>query len=172
MVFDLFFAYWPFYLILSLIIFILILYFTWQGALFKKMTDEDFSLMLSMLSGKKRGRVVDIGSGDGRIVIAFVKQGYDAHGYEIDPRLVRRSRKWIRKERVVGKATIYSKSFWSQDFSSYNIVTVYGIHHIMGRIEKKLRRELSKGSIVLSNYYTFPNWKVEMSVGRVKRYVV
>lgn len=104
-------------------------------------------------------KAVDLGSGDGRIVIAFAKAGAIAYGYEINPILVWLSKRKIKKEGLQDKAFIYQKSFWDANFSLFDIVSIYGIDYIMSDLEKKLHQELKPGSKVLANAFTFPRWK-------------
>jgi hypothetical protein len=103
---------------------------------------------------------LDIGSGDGRIVMAFARAGIRAHGVEINPLLVWWSRTQIRNAGLAHLATIQTGDFWSMDFSPYTIVTLFGAPHLMNRLETKLRRELSAGSRVLSLHFVFPRWNV------------
>lgn len=112
------------------------------------------------LAGIKPGqKAADLGSGDGRIVIAFAKAGAVAYGYEINPFLVWWSKRKIKAEGLEGKAFIYQKSFWEADFSSFDAVSIYGIDYIMSDLEKKLQKELRAGSRVLANSFTFPSWQ-------------
>ena len=112
------------------------------------------------ISGVKPGdTAVDLGSGDGRLVIAFAKAGAQAHGYEVNPILVWLCKYKIKKAGLSGKAFVHQKSFWRIDFSQFNIVTVFGINYMMKRLEAKLKKELKPGARVVSNYFIFPTWQ-------------
>lgn len=108
--------------------------------------------------------VADLGSGDGRIVMAFAQQGIQAYGYELDEKLVEASRaniqQLVTEQKIKEKnAVIYQKDFWLEELSQYSIITVYPMPDIMEALEKKLRDEILPGSRVLLNYYPFLNWK-------------
>ena len=103
-------------------------------------------------------KAADIGSGDGRIVIALARAGAVAHGYEINPLLVWWSRVKIRRAGLDGRAYIHRKNLWHTDFSSFDAVTVFGVFHIMRRLETKLRRELKPGARAVSIGFEFPTW--------------
>lgn len=112
------------------------------------------------LSGIKPGqKAVDLGSGDGRIVIAMARAGAIAHGYEINPFLVWWSRYKIRREKLSDRAFIHLGSFWGKNLSEFDVVTLFGTTHIMKCLEKKLKKELRPGSRVVSYVFTFPSWE-------------
>lgn len=114
--------------------------------------------MLALAGVKEGMRVADLGSGDGRVVMAFARAGAEAHGYEVNPVLAWWSRRRIKKAGLAGQAVIHCRSFWQENFSSFDVIVLYAIPHIMRGLEKKLRRELKPGALVLSNAFTFPNW--------------
>ena len=119
---------------------------------------KDIFSMYTPLSGKK---VVDLGSGDGRIMIAYAKSGASVRGYEINPLLVIAARNNIRKAGLQFKAQAYWKSFWNQNLSDADIVTIFGVPHIMASLEKKLQTELKPGARIFSIAFPFPHWPLE-----------
>ena len=116
------------------------------------------------IDGKK---IVDLGSGDGRVVIRLARNGAKAEGIEINPILILIS-KFVSKIRGVSKNTkFYWQSFWDFDLSSYDGVIIYGISYIMPRLEGKLKKELKKNSFVISQAYKLPTWKITKESGRI-----
>lgn len=115
-------------------------------------------------------KAADMGSGDGRIVIALARAGAEAHGYETNPLLVWLSRRAIARAGLKHTAFIHRTSFWGEDLSRYAVVTVFGIGYIMERLEQKLQRELRPGARVISNKFMFPSWQAAQSEGRVHSY--
>ncbi|XP_059948706.1 ATP synthase subunit C lysine N-methyltransferase isoform X1 [Mesoplodon densirostris] len=75
----------------------------------------------------RRGPLVDIGSGDGRIVIAAAKEGFTAVGYELNPWLVWYSRYCARREGVQASAKFYISDLWKVTFSQYSNVVIFGV---------------------------------------------
>ena len=111
------------------------------------------------LAGPLQGKMTaDLGSGDGRIVIAFAKNGARAHGFEIDPGRVALARKNIEDAWLDGLAIIHPQSFWEANLGEFDILTLYGITSIMERLEKKIDQEGKPGLVIISNVFTFPNW--------------
>jgi precorrin-6B methylase 2 len=129
-----------------------------RGAIFFPATGHNVDIMMNMAKLHSGDRVVDLGSGDGRIVIACAREGIRAEGYEINPILVLLSRRRIRQAGLKGLAKVYWKSFWRVDLSPFDTVFVYGIPYIMHGLQGKLLRELRPGAKVISNIFLFPGW--------------
>ena len=140
-------------------VFLLVIPIIWHGAVFANSTPQIVEKMISLANISPGKKAVDLGSGDGRLVIALAKQGVEAHGYEINPFLVLLSRMNIKKAGMQGKAFIHWQSFWDKDFSGFDIVTVYGISYIMKKLEIKLKKELKPNARVISNYFVFSGWR-------------
>jgi 16S rRNA A1518/A1519 N6-dimethyltransferase RsmA/KsgA/DIM1 with predicted DNA glycosylase/AP lyase activity len=115
--------------------------------------------MVELSEIKVGERVADLGSGDGRISIAFGKKGAIVTGYELDDRLIKESQKEIQNQKLGNNVIIKKEDFWNTDLSSYDVIVVYPMPDIMAPLEKKLLEELKDGARVLSNFYTFPKWK-------------
>lgn len=77
--------------------------------------------MVELAEVKPSDKGADLGSGDGRIVIAFAKAGITMHGYEIDEELKKLAENNIQTENLTN-AFIHSKDFWQEDLSSYDII--------------------------------------------------
>ncbi|XP_019306338.2 ATP synthase subunit C lysine N-methyltransferase isoform X1 [Panthera pardus] len=88
----------------------------------------------------RRGSLVDIGSGDGRVVIAAAKEGFTAVGYELNPWLVWYSRYRAWREGVQDSAKFYISDLWKVTFSQYTNVVVFGVPQMASRrVQKKYR---------------------------------
>jgi methylase of polypeptide subunit release factors len=132
-----------------------------NGAVFLPTNLKNMEVLMELSRARDGEKIADLGSGDGRILLAFAKAGIEAHGYEIDPILVWWSRRQIEKAGFEKKAFVHWKSFWKINLSSYSVITVYGIPYIMKRLGAKLRRELGSGARILSYIYPFPGWQAE-----------
>lgn len=132
-----------------------------RGAIYDPSTPEKTRVIAEVAGVAPGERAVDLGSGDGRVVIALARRGAEAHGWEVNPLLVLRSRRNIRRAGLEGRAFIHWGSFWKADLSGYDLVTVFQVGFIMARLEAKLRRELKPGSRVVSHYWRFPTLRAE-----------
>ncbi len=143
-----------------------------QGPPFVPTRDEVVKQIIEELKKLRPMKILDMGSGDGTLLIALAKAGYEVDGIELNPLLVRRSRRLIKKAGVNDKVKVRWGNFWNYDTSSYDVIVLYVIKHIMPHLEKKLLRELHKGSYIISNYFIFPNLKPIYEEGRMKVYKV
>jgi len=125
--------------------------------------------MVELAEVKPEEKGADLGSGDGRIVMAFTKVGVEMHGYEIDDELIKLSQQTIQSQNVQN-AFIHKKDFWLEDLSSYDIICAYPMPTIMGRLERKLQEELKPGARVLLNYFPFKHWKLQKTKDNIYLY--
>jgi len=114
------------------------------------------------LVGVKQGDVVfDMGSGDGRIVIAAAKRGAKAIGFEIDGDLVKESRENIRNAGVQDLAEIRQQDILTVDFSPASVVTMYLLPDVNLKLKPNLLSQLKPGSRIVSHAFDMGDWKPE-----------
>lgn len=130
-----------------------------RGPFFVPTRRKHISRIIDMLAVRPDEKIVDLGSGDGRLLIAIAKAGGEAHGFEHNPLLVWRSRQNAKRAGLADKIFVYQGNFWAADISRYDAAVIYGIPYIMQRLEEKLRTELKSGARVVSYSFSFPNWK-------------
>jgi SAM-dependent methyltransferase len=118
-------------------------------------------------------KAADLGSGDGRLVIALAQAGALATGYEISPLLVLWSKYKAVKAKITGngKAEIIRKSFWDVNFENFDIIILYQLPYVMKRLDSKLQKELKPGAKVICNGFTLPNWKAHLQKEKIYVYV-
>jgi len=141
-----------------------------RGAIYDPSTLEETRVMADLAELVPGETAADLGSGDGRVVIALAQRGGEAHGYEVNPFLVVLSRRRIRAKGLQGRAYIHWGSFWGRDLSRYDAITVFQVGFVMSRLESKLKRELAPGARVVSHYWRFPSLRPEIAHGNVYRY--
>lgn len=104
--------------------------------------------------------VIDVGSGDGRVLFEAAKEGVKAIGIEINPYLVHYTRFRAFLGPYRGNIAVRWKNLWETDLSVADVVFVYLIPWKMDVLADKLKRELTPGSLVVSNSFIFPNWPI------------
>jgi SAM-dependent methyltransferase len=106
--------------------------------------------------------VVDLGSGDGRLVIAAAKQfGARGFGVDIDPTLVAYATRKAEEAGVSERARFYLRDLFKTDVTGASVVTIYLLPTIMDRVAAKLRAELAPGTRVVTHDYVLPGWPVD-----------
>jgi ribosomal protein L11 methylase PrmA len=105
--------------------------------------------------------VYDLGSGDGRLVIAAVRDfgARAAIGVEIDPALVARSREYARRAGVADRVTFLQQDFFRADVAPASVVTLYLTREMNIRLAPKLQAELRPGTRVVSFDFDMGDWE-------------
>lgn len=105
--------------------------------------------------------VYDLGSGDGRLVIAAVREfrARAAIGIEIDPALVARSREYARRAGVGDRVTFLGQDFFQADLGPATVVTLYLTREVNLRLRPKLLAELRPGTRVVSFDFDMGDWE-------------
>lgn len=148
----------------------ILIYAMVRGAPYAPLGKEKIETMLSLLNVKSGEKTVDLGSGDGRIVIEMAKKGAIAHGFEINPILVLIAWWKIKKLGLQKNAHIFWGDFWGKNLSSFDIVTVYLTPHSMKAVEAKLRKEIKPKGRVAVNFFPFPKWKPAKILDKIYLY--
>ena len=157
---------------ICLVVLIIGIAYLLQGPPYVQLRDKPAEDMLKLISHHNPQRILEMGSGDGKLAILLAQQGYQVDGIELNPWLVYKSRQAVKKARLDKKVTIRWGDFWKLDVSQYDMVTIYLTQHIMPRLEMKLVQELKPGSLVVSHYFTFPHIKPIRKIGDAKLYEI
>ena len=118
--------------------------------------------MLDMAKVTSSDYVIDLGSGDGRIVIAAAKRGAMALGIEHDPGLVEFSRRVAIKERVAAKAAFKEADVFESDFSKATVITLFLLPDMLLRLRPKIL-DMKPGTRVVSNTFTMADWEPDQT---------
>ncbi|PYN04055.1 MAG: SAM-dependent methyltransferase [Candidatus Rokuibacteriota bacterium] len=112
------------------------------------------------LAGVGRDDVVyDLGSGDGRLVIAAARDfGARGAGIEIDPKLVALSTESARRAGVADRVTFREGDLFQMDLSPATVVTLYLSPELNLRLRPKFLRELRPGARIVSHDYGMGDW--------------
>ena len=118
--------------------------------------------MLKLAQTNASDVVYDLGSGDGRIVIAAAKKfGARGVGVEIDADLIRTATKNAQKAGVAGRVTFRQEDLFKTDLSDATVVTLYLSNSINMRLRGLLQKQLKPGTRIVSHRFTFGDWKPE-----------
>ena len=126
---------------------------------------------MSELADPKPGeKGADLGSGDGRITIAFAKKDVEMHGFELNKEFVTISKNTIESEGLTN-ASIFQRDFWEIDLSVYDIIAIYPMPDILEALEEKLKKEAKPGARILTNYYPLPTWSPEKQKDHISLFI-
>ncbi len=117
------------------------------------------------LAGLKTGKkFYELGSGDGRVVFMAARFGAKSIGIEQSLIRVLYSR-WIAYKSGLKKAHFYHGNIFSKNYSDADIIYIYLLPKGVKKLEEKLKEELKKGTIIITQTYHFQNWKPFKKVG-------
>lgn len=124
-------------------------------------TREDvMNEMFKMAKVGKSDVVYDLGSGDGRIVIAAAKQfGARGVGIDIDPQRIEESNENAKKAGVTDRVRFIEGDLFDAEIGKATVVTLYLLPSVNLRLRPKLLKELKPGARVVSHNYDMGDWK-------------
>jgi hypothetical protein len=113
--------------------------------------------MLDMAAVTPKDFVVDLGSGDGRNVIAAAKRGARALGVEYDQNLVLISRRAAAAEGVANRAKFVQGDMFEADISKATVLALFLLPDNLERLKPKFER-LRAGTRIVTNGYQIAGW--------------
>jgi SAM-dependent methyltransferase len=112
--------------------------------------------MLHLAQPKAGERLVDLGSGDGRIVIQAAKRfGTSGYGVDIDPKLVRLANENAKRAGVEALAKFEVRDLFETDLRGVNVVTMYLLPEVNLQVLPRLLEQLKPGARIVSHDYDF-----------------
>jgi hypothetical protein len=121
--------------------------------------------MLQIANVSAKDFLIDIGSGDGRIVLTAVsKFGARGQGIEIDPRLIKRSQDSARRLGISDRAQFLTQDLFESDFSRATVISVYLLPKVMQLLTPKLAALKPGTRIISHDYPMLADWQPDLSV--------
>jgi precorrin-6B methylase 2 len=117
--------------------------------------------MLAMADVGSEDIVYDLGSGDGRIVIAAVRDFHAQRGVgiDIDPQRIEEANQNAQEAGVTDRVTFREGDIFEEDFSEATVVTLYLLSSVNLRLRPRLLEELSPGTRLVSQTFDMGDWK-------------
>ncbi len=116
--------------------------------------------MLDLAKVTPQDYVIDLGSGDGRTVIAAAKRGARALGIEYNPDMVELSKQNAAKEGVSDKAQFIKADIFETDFSQATVITMFLLPDLNVKLRPKLL-EMKPGTRLVSNSFDMGEWEAD-----------
>ncbi len=116
--------------------------------------------MLEMAEVKPTDFVIDLGCGDGRMVItAAEKYGARGYGVDIDPDRIHEANQNAQQAGVTDKATFKIADLFQEDISKATVMTMYLLTDINLRLRPKILDGLKPGSRIVSHAFSMGDWE-------------
>jgi precorrin-6B methylase 2 len=116
--------------------------------------------MLEMAEVKANDFVIDLGCGDGRMVVtAASRYGARGYGVDINPARITESNENAKNAGVTDKVSFKIANLFEEDISKASVMTMYLLNDINVRLRPKILSDLKPGSRVVSHAFTMGDWE-------------
>ena len=121
--------------------------------------------MLEVAKVGPKDYVIDLGSGDGRMIITAAKQrGARGFGVDLDKQLVKRANGLAAKSGVADRAKFYARDLYETDISKASVVTIYLLPEVNLMVRPKLLATLKPGTRIVSHDYDMGDWPPDLAL--------
>ncbi len=118
------------------------------------------------LGGVKKGDfLIDLGSGDGRIVVSAARDhGARGIGIDLNPERIQEANANAKAAGVTDKVEFRQGDLFEQDLSKADVLTLYLLPSVNEKLKPKLLRELRPGTRVVSHSFDMGDWQPDKTV--------
>ncbi len=121
--------------------------------------------MLKLADIGPKDFVIDLGSGDGRIVIAAAKQrGARGFGVEIDGALINEARRGAKRQGVADRVEFREENLFITDFDRASVLTLYLFPRLLMQLRPRFFGELRPGTRIVSHDFDMADWRPDAQV--------
>ncbi len=120
---------------------------------------EKISTIIKLADIKSGQTVIDLGSGDGRLLLESAKKGAMAIGYELNPYLVLITIIRVKLNGLSHLVKIHKKNLWASDLKVADVIFVYGRKKTMQKFQNFVYKNAKKGTRFVVNDNPFPTKK-------------
>ncbi|KAM5153009.1 adenine nucleotide translocase lysine N-methyltransferase isoform 1-T1 [Mantella aurantiaca] len=121
--------------------------------------------VMTLLRGRS-GKMVDLGSGDGRIVLEAARRGFSpAVGYELNPWLVRLSYFYAWKSGYLRRVSYLREDLWKVRLHDCKNISIFLAPSVLSLLENKMLEELPDDSRVVTGRFPLPTWAPSAVIG-------
>lgn len=154
---------------LVFVYFIYTIYAIYIAAPFVPLNKKNVQTLLDVAQLAPRDTLMDLGSGDGRILNLAAPFVDRAIGIEINPLLYYLSKFKLRN---VKNVVVRRENLWNTSLAGVDVLSLYFIADKMGNLAEKVKKEMKPGSRVVSYAFQFPNWQYAEKNGKIYLYIV
>ena len=136
--------------------------------------DDTVAAMLD-LGGLKAGDfVIDLGSGDGRILVAAAQRGATGFGVDINPQRIAEANANAQKAGVADKVSFRRQDLFETPIAQASLLTMYLLPEVNLKLRPRILDELKPGTRVVSHAFDMDDWQPDATSanGRVYLWIV
>ena len=148
---------WEFLWVLLALVVLVFAFVVAFGAPFLPTLSPQVKRALDLMDLKPGETLLELGSGDGRVLLAAAKRGLTVVGYELNPLLVMYAR--VRTRRYRSQVKVVWGNFWKADWPPAQGIFVFLLNPYMKKLDKKITQELGKNVKVVSYAFQIPGRK-------------
>lgn len=115
--------------------------------------------IIKLANIKKGETVVDLGSGDGRLLFAAAEYGAKAVGYELNPFMIALTLIHTKLKGLGNEVWVERKSLWRADLKVADVIFVYSLKKTIKKFEDFIYKNARPGTRIVVNSHHFPNKK-------------
>jgi SAM-dependent methyltransferase len=120
--------------------------------------DEIVDVMMNISDIGPADYVIDLGTGDGRIIIAAAKLGATGVGIDLDPELIIKAKSNAEKEGVADKINFVEQNLFDTDLGQATVITLFLNEEVNLRLRPTLLK-LNPGTRIVSHNFNMGDWK-------------
>lgn len=124
---------------------------------------------LELIDLKEDGHLLELGCGDGRVLIAAAKQGYIVTGYELNPILAFIA--WVRTRKYKKQVKVVCGNFWNGTLPEADGIFVFLLPKYMNRLDTKITQEFCNPVKLVSFAFKIPDRKIAVEKDGVFLYL-
>jgi SAM-dependent methyltransferase len=124
------------------------------GAPYLPTLDKPMKAALELAELKSGQSLLELGCGDGKVLIAAAQQGVLATGFELNPLLVIvcKLRTWRYRKLI----RVHWANFWTRPWPATDVIFIFGLPRIMKRLDKKIVQDSAKPVKLVSFAFAIP----------------
>ena len=126
--------------------------------------DEVVQEMLQLADVDSSDYVIDLGSGDGRIVISAARRGAVGHGVDLDAELLETARTKAKQAGVDDRVMFLQEDLFATDIREASVITLYLLSSVNRKLRPRLLEELRPGTRVVSHDFDMDEWKPDSTL--------
>lgn len=148
---------WNIALVVCAVLFVCFVFVIAFGAPFLPILKPEMYKALDLIDLKPGQTLLELGSGDGRVLIEAAKRGINSVGYELNPLLVIYS--WVLTRKYRKHIKIVWGNYWHKKLPEADGVFVFLLQPYMERLDKKIHQSFKRPVKLVSFVFTIPNKK-------------